>query len=70
MICHITTNNELYARHGRLFDDAALQSYFQSRSWYHGTIPASNFQESMLNDVEIKNRDLILSYEKDMRYNQ
>ena len=62
--------NEIYARHGRLFDDAALQSYFQACSWYHGTITASNFKESMLNDVEIKNRDLILSYEKDMGYNQ
>ena len=62
--------NELYARHGRIFDDASLQSHFQACSWYHGTIPASDFSESMLNDVEIKNRDLILTYEKKMGYRQ
>ena len=62
--------NELYARHGRIFDDASLQSHFQACSWYHGTIPASDFSESMLNEVEIKNRDLILTYEKKMGYRQ
>lgn len=62
--------NELYARHGRIFDDASLQSHFQACSWYHGTIPGSSFSESMLSDVEIKNRDFILTYEKKMGYRQ
>lgn len=61
--------NELYARHGRIFEDSALQRHFQACSWYHGTIPASRFSESMLNDVEIKNRDFIVAYEKKMGYN-
>ena len=26
--------NEIFARHGRKFDDAQLQSYFESKSWY------------------------------------
>lgn len=60
--------NELYARHGRIFDDPNLQSYFQSKSWYYGTIPAANFSESMLNDIEIQNRNLIVEYEKEMGY--
>lgn len=60
--------NELYARHGRKFDDEELQSYFNACSWYQGTINASDFQESMLNDIEIANRDLIVEYEKEMGY--
>lgn len=60
--------NELYARHGRKFDDEGLQSYFEACSWYHGFIEASDFQESMLNDIEIANRDLIVEYEKEMGY--
>lgn len=60
--------NELYARHGRKFDDEGLQNYFNSCSWYHGTIDASDFSESMLSDIEIANRDLIVEYEKEMGY--
>lgn len=60
--------NELYARHGRMFDDPNLQSYFQSKSWYYGTIPADEFSDSMLSDIEIQNRNLIVDYEKEMGY--
>lgn len=60
--------NELYARHGRKFDDEELQSYFDSLSWYQGTIEAEEFEESMLNDYEVANRDLIVEYEEEMGY--
>lgn len=55
--------NEIYARHGRRFTDAGLQAYFDSKSWYSGTIAPEAFTESMLNEYEIANRDLIVSYE-------
>lgn len=56
--------NELYARHGRLFDDKDLQNYFNSCSWYNGRIEPDDFDESKLfNDYEIANRDLIVQYE-------
>lgn len=60
--------NEIYAKHGRMFDDAGLQNYFNSRSWYHGTIPADRFSDTMLSDIEIQNRNLIIAYEKKMGY--
>lgn len=60
--------NEIYAKHGRIFDDAGLQNYFNSRSWYHGTIPADKFSDTMLSDIEIQNRNLIIAYEKEMGY--
>lgn len=60
--------NEIYAKHGRMFDDAGLQNYFNSRSWYHGTIPAKQFNDNMLSDIEIQNRNLIIAFEKEMGY--
>jgi len=60
--------NEIYAKHGRMFDDTGLQNYFNSRSWYHGTIPADRFSDTMLSDIEIQNRNLIIAYEKEMGY--
>lgn len=60
--------NELYARHGRLFNDRELQAYFDNKEWYRGTIKPSNFNENILNDYEVYNRDLIVEYEKEKGY--
>ena len=57
--------NEIYARHGRKFKDEALQEYFDSKDWYEGTIDPDDFQESILSETEIKNKDVIVEYEKD-----
>ena len=65
--CRIA-RNEIYARHGRIFNDEGLQAYFNQFSWYQPTIPADAFQESMLNAYEIANRDLIVEYEKEQGY--
>lgn len=51
--------NEIYARHGRLFDTPEIQAYFNSKSWYKGTIPASQFDESVFNDYERMNIKLL-----------
>lgn len=56
--------NEIYARHGRLFDDKELQEYFDEQSWYFGTIDPSDFVDSLeLNDIERRNAKFILKYE-------
>lgn len=60
--------NEIYARHGRIFDDAELKKYFEGKDWYEGTVDASDFRENELSDVEIANRDLIVQYERDKGY--
>ncbi len=56
--------NEICARHGRLFDSRELQNYFNSQSWYSGTIAPANFSESMLSDVEKKN----VTFLKDLEF--
>ena len=55
--------NEIYARHGRIFDSEDLREYFESQSWYHGEIEPEDFDESVLNDYERANIDLLVSYE-------
>ena len=55
----------MYARHGRKFDDEDLQSYFNGKSWYTPSIDPTEFPESLLNEYEIANRDLIVEYEID-----
>lgn len=60
--------NEIYARHGRMFKDEALQAYFNEKSWYTGTIAPDNFTQSMLNAVEIANTKTISDYESKMGY--
>lgn len=47
--------NEIYARHGRMFQKQELMDYFSSKSWYEGTIAAEAFDESILNDYERAN---------------
>lgn len=55
--------NEIYARHGYIFQDAGLRQYFEGKSWYHGTVSASDFTSSMLSAVEQANIKLIQKFE-------
>lgn len=56
--------NEIYARHGRRFQDAGLQLYFDSCSWYSGTIDPADFSDSVFNEYERANSRLIVEYER------
>ena len=55
--------NEIYARHGRRFKDESLQSYFDSKSWYNGTIEPDDFDEGVLNKYERANIESIAALE-------
>jgi YARHG domain len=64
----------VFGRHGRVFKDADIKVYLENQSWYK---PNPDFSNSMLNDVERKNLDLIRDAEAnqhatvqpgDMRY--
>lgn len=51
--------NEIYARHGRIFGSEDLSEYFNSKSWYNGTVPANAFSEEFLSQIERDNVNLI-----------
>ena len=46
----------VFGRHGRVFKDAEIKTYLEGQSWFK---PNPNFSNSMLNDTERRNLDLI-----------
>ena len=59
--------NEIFARHGYMFEDANLKSHFESTSWYQGTVPSSEFNsEQVFNEFEKKNVELIKKVEDEI----
>ncbi len=46
----------VFGRHGRRFDEAAIQDFLRTRSWYK---PNTNYKVTDLNDTERANMDLI-----------
>lgn len=55
--------NEIYARHGRIFQDETIRAHFESQSWYHGTIAPEDFSANLLSEIEQKNIEFIRTYE-------
>lgn len=58
------TRNEIFVRHGRMFNDQELQEYFKRQQWYVPQIAANDFDTSCLNEVEKYNVNLISVYEE------
>lgn len=46
----------IFGRHGRIFKDPAIRVYLEARSWYK---PNAEFNNTMLNDTERRNLDVI-----------
>ena len=53
--------NQIYARHGRAFQDAEVRAYFKSKPWYK---VKSGYRDSQLSHVERTNASFILNYQK------
>ena len=62
--CRIA-RNEIYARHGKIFQDEELQKYFEAMYWYE---PDEDFTEDELSNIEQHNLEVITNYEKKMGY--
>lgn len=60
--------NEIYARHGRKFNTKSISDYFNSKSWYHGTVEPDDFNESVFNSYEKANRDMLVEVMKEKGY--
>jgi hypothetical protein len=59
---------EIYARHGRIFADAAVSEHFNATNWYNPSISPEAFDETTLSDVEKENVATILQYCRDRGY--
>ena len=55
---------EILARHGAVFDDwddGTAQKYFEEKSWYFPIISADDIDDSVFNEYEMANAELMLS---------
>lgn len=59
--------NEIYARHGRNFEDPLLNALFSSKSWYEGKYDEEDFKANW-NSAEQYNLNLISKVEKELGY--
>ena len=55
--------NEIYARHGRIFNDDELQDYFNSKTWYFAEVLPEEFDENCLNEIEKENLKILSEYQ-------
>ena len=59
--------NEIFARHGYIFQDEGLQQHFNSMPWYSGNVTAEQFNaDAVFNDFEKKNAELIKRVEDEV----
>lgn len=59
--------NEIYARHGRQFVTQRISDYFNSKSWYQGTVDPDTFdaqQDQIFNEYELANISKIAQWEE------
>lgn len=62
--------NEVFARYGYTFTDAALQTYFNGQSWYHSDPNCNKGNPPQLNVYEEQNIQVIKGYEEWLNSNQ
>lgn len=55
--------NGIYARHGYIFEDQSLAEYFSHKSYYYPSVPRSEWDESVLNEIEKDNVQALLYWE-------
>ncbi len=51
--------NEIYARHGYIFNDQELKAHYEQYDWYHPSVKAEDFSTEVFNDVEKYNIELL-----------
>lgn len=61
--------NEIFARRGRIFSNPDLQNYFLGQVWYEPQTVGEEFSESVFNDYERKNLELIIEVENKKKGN-
>ena len=60
--------NEIYAKHGYIFQNENWLNYFKQKTWYSPTVPKSAFGDNYLNSTEVANVKLLNQYYNDKRF--
>ena len=59
----LIARNEIYAKHGYIFNDSNIGRYFNCKNWYRPTTYSSQFSESVFNAYEKANLNVIVGEE-------
>jgi len=59
--------NGIFALSGRIFNTEKYRNFFNEQSWYTGTTTSDNEVRNKFNDYQIKNLDIILTRENEIR---
>ena len=59
--------NSIFARHGKVFEDPAMQAFFEAQSWYTANDDGRDFTAEFTRS-EISNMNIIIEYQKKMGY--
>ena len=60
LVIHLA-KNEIYPRHGYIFKNEDLYNYFMGCVWYNPTCKAEDFDDSVLNEYEKANLEILAS---------
>lgn len=58
LLLHIL-KNEIYARHGYIFQNEDLNNYFRGMIWYKPQYEPADFDVSVFNEIEVHNLDIL-----------
>lgn len=58
--------NEMYARHGYIFNKEKYKTYFENKSWYWPLYNSMEYVVTLFNDCECTNLQIIADYRIDM----
>ena len=56
--------NEIYARHGYIFQTREYSDYFSRKAWYTPRYTSQSDAEAQFNSIEMQNKNIISNYEK------
>ncbi len=62
--------NEIFARHGYIFQTTEVAEYFEAKPWYHGTTPGERFDSNLFNGIELQNIDFLAVAQKKLEYRE
>jgi len=54
--------NEIFAKHGCIFDSVDLEAYFVARTWYNPSVKADHFNVDVFSVIEKHNIELLEAY--------
>lgn len=58
VVIHLA-KNEIYARHGYIFQDEDLNNYFKGCAWYQPVCTGEEFDDAVFNDYERRNLEIL-----------